>query len=142
MTLYNILTQFEDFFVSVRRLDTHLCLDVKFPANWSMPKSTTTEFQVVPFEYKEEGWRGMSFVCPFEEKDVVKNTNMIIKVIKLNREREEKDKLFQNVVAELKKTFERTDLNKLQNLSIGFDEVANLNVESDGPQGETIGLAE
>jgi len=30
----------------------------------------------------------------------------------------------------------------LQNLSIGFDETENLNVETDEPQGETIGLAE
>jgi hypothetical protein len=63
-------------------------------------------------------------------------------VIKLNREREEKERLFHNVVAELKKTFEKTDLKHLQNLSIGFDETANLNVETDEPQGETIGLAE
>jgi hypothetical protein len=67
---------------------------------------------------------------------------MILKVIKLNREREEKERLFQNVVAELKKTFERTDLKHLQNLSIGFDETPDLNVDTDGPQGETIGLAE
>ena len=58
------------------------------------------------------------------------------------KEREEKERLFHNVVAELKKTFEKTDLKHLQNLSIGFDETANLNVETDEPQGETIGLAE
>jgi hypothetical protein len=142
MTLYTVLNQFENFFVAIRRLETHISLDVKFPANWSMPKSTTTEFQVVPFDYKEEGWRGMSFVCEFDEKTVQKNVEMILKVIKLNREREEKERLFQNVVAELKKTFERTDLKHLQNLSIGFDETSNLNVDTDGPQGETIGLAE
>ena len=142
MTLYTVLNQFENFFVAIRRLETHISLDVKFPANWSMPKSTTTEFQVVPFDYKEEGWRGMSFVWEFDEKTVQKNVEMILKVIKLNREREEKERLFQNVVAELKKTFERTDLKHLQNLSIGFDETPDLNVDTDGPQGETIGLAE
>ena len=66
---------------------------------------------------------------------------MITKVIKLNREREMKDKLFQTVVSELKKTFEKSDLEKLQNLSFVFNQPENLNVE-DGLQGETIGLAE
>lgn len=141
MTLYQILNQLEEFFVSARRLDTHISLDIKFPSNWSMPKSTTQEFQIVPFEYKEEGWRGMSFVCEFNDKEVERNMGMITKVIKLNREREMKDKLFQTVVSELKKTFEKSDLEKLQNLSFVFNQPENLNVE-DGLQGETIGLAE
>ena len=141
MTLYQILNQLEEFFVSTRRLETHISLDIKFPSNWSMPKSTTQEFQIVPFEYKEEGWRGMSFVCEFNEKEVERNLGMITKVIKLNREREMKDKLFQTVVSELKKTFEKSDLEKLQNLSFVFNQPENLNVE-DGLQGETIGLAE
>lgn len=106
-----------------------------------MPKSTTQEFQIVPFEYKEEGWRGMSFVCEFNDKEVERNMGMITKVIKLNREREMKDKLFQTVVSELKKTFEKSDLEKLQNLSFIFNEPENLN-EENGLQGETIGLAE
>lgn len=141
MTLYQILNQLEEFFVSTRRLETHISLDIKFPSNWSMPKSTTQEFQIVPFEYKEEGWRGMSFVCEFNDKEVERNLGMITKVIKLNREREMKDKLFQTVVSELKKTFEKSDLEKLQNLSFVFNQPENLNVE-DGLQGETIGLAE
>jgi hypothetical protein len=141
MTLYQILNQLEEFFVSMRRLETHISLDVKFPSNWSMPKSTTQEFQIVPFEYKEEGWRGMSFVCEFNDKEVEKNLGMITKVIKLNREREQKEKLFQTVVSELKKTFEKSDLEKLQNLSFIFNQPENLNTEN-GLQGETIGLAE
>ncbi len=55
----------------------------------------------------------------------------------------EKERLFQTVVSELKKTFEKTDLTRLQNLSISFEDVETLNIiEDEGPQGETIGLAE
>lgn len=106
-----------------------------------MPKSTTQEFQIVPFEYKEEGWRGMSFVCEFTDNDIEKNLNIIKKVIKLNRERELKEKLFETVVSELKKTFEKSDLEKLQNLSFTFNQPEDLNIEN-GLQGEIIGLAE
>lgn len=141
MTLYQILNQLEEFFVSMRRLETHIALDVKFPSKWSMPKSTTQEFQIVPFEYKEEGWRGMSFVCEFTDNDIEKNLNIIKKVIKLNRERELKEKLFETVVSELKKTFEKSDLEKLQNLSFTFNQPEDLNIEN-GLQGEIIGLAE
>jgi|LauGreDrversion4_2_1035121.scaffolds.fasta_scaffold06480_11 hypothetical protein len=143
MTLFTILNQFETFFVSIRKLDTHISFDVKFPSNWSLPKTTFNEFQVVPFDLKEEGWRGMSFVFEFQEKEVERNVNVITKIIKLNREREEKERLFQTVVSELKKTFEKTDLTRLQNLSISFEDVETLNIiEDEGPQGETIGLAE
>jgi uncharacterized pyridoxamine 5'-phosphate oxidase family protein len=46
----------------------------------------------------------------------------ISKIIKLNKERELKEKLFKQTVEQLKQTFEKTDLDKLQNLYFDFDE--------------------
>jgi hypothetical protein len=43
------------------------------------------------------------------------------KIINLNKERELKEKLFKQTVEQLKQTFEKTDLDKLQNLYFDFD---------------------
>ena len=44
------------------------------------------------------------------------------RIIKLNKERELKERLFKHTVEHLKQTFEKTDLDKLQKLYFDFDE--------------------
>jgi hypothetical protein len=46
----------------------------------------------------------------------------ILKIIKLNKEKEIKEKLFKQTVEQLKTTFEKTDLDKLQSLYFDFDD--------------------
>jgi hypothetical protein len=58
----------------------------------------------------------------------------ISKVIKLNKEKELKERLFKETVERLKSTFEKTDLDKLQNLYFDFDDgedTPELDVELD-----------
>ena len=50
-----------------------------------------------------------------------RNEVKIGKIIKLNKERELKERLFKQTVEQLKQTFEKTDLDKLQNLYFDFD---------------------
>lgn len=122
MTFYNTLESIKEYFVSLRKLETYLSLDLKFPDTWSMPKSTTTDYQVVPFELNEPGSRGMSFVCEMTEGEVEKNITMIQKIIRLNKEREMKEVLFKEVMSELKKTFETNDLQSLKRLNFYFED--------------------
>jgi hypothetical protein len=121
MTFYNTLESIKEYFVSFRKLETYLSLDLKFPDTWSMPKSTTTDYQVVPFEINQQGSRGMSFVCEMNEVEVEKNVTMIQKIIRLNKERELKEVLFKEVMSELKKTFETNDLESLKRLNFHFE---------------------
>jgi|688.fasta_scaffold567516_1 hypothetical protein len=121
MTFYNTLESIKEYFVSFRKLETYLSLDLKFPDTWSMPKSTTTDYQVVPFEINQQGSRGMSFVCEMNEVEVEKNITMIQKIIRLNKERELKEVLFKEVMSELKKTFETNDLESLKRLNFHFE---------------------
>jgi len=46
---------------------------------------------------------------------------LVGKIIKLNKERELKEQLFKQTVDQLKKTFEKNDLDKLQNLYFDFE---------------------
>jgi hypothetical protein len=56
----------------------------------------------------------------------------ISKVIKLNKEKELKERLFKETVERLKSTFEKTDLDKLQNLYFDFEvEDTTLDIEDD-----------
>ena len=121
MSFYKELVPFIDYIHSIRRLETYLSFDMKFPAKWSLPKSIVEEGQVVGFETDNQNLKGISFVSPINEKEISTILVKIGKVIKLNKEKELKERLFKQTVEQLKQTFEKTDLDKLQNLYFDFE---------------------
>jgi hypothetical protein len=105
---------------------------MKFPTKWSIPKSIVDEGQVVGFEVENQNSKGVTFICPISEQEMSLTLVKIGKIIKLNKEKELKERLFKQTVEQLKQTFEKTDLDKLQNLYFDFDEEevdTNLEVE-------------
>ena len=105
-----------------------------FPTKWSLPKSLVDEGQIVGFEAENQNLKGISFVSPIDDSEVSKNLVKIAKIIKLNKEKQLKERLFKETVEQLKNTFEKTDLDKLKNLNFYFeeeDETPELNVDLD-----------
>jgi len=131
MSFYKEILPFVEYIHSIRKLETYLSFDMKFPTKWSIPKSIVDEGQVIGFEVEDQNSKGITFVCPIAEKDMSTTLVKIGKVIKLNKERELKERLFKQTVEQLKQTFEKTDLDKLQNLYFDFDE-GDLDTELDG----------
>jgi hypothetical protein len=121
MSFYKELVPFIDYIHSIRRLETYLSFDMKFPTKWSLPKSIVEEGQVVGFETDNQNLKGISFVSPINEKEISTILGKISKIIKLNKEKELKERLFKQTVEQLKQTFEKTDLDKLQSLYFDFE---------------------
>lgn len=132
MSLYKELVPFVEYLHSIRKLKTYLSFDMVFPSKWSIPKSIVEEGQIVGFETENQNQKGISFVSPIEESEVSKTLTKVSKIIKLNKEKELKEKLFKEAVEQLKSTFEKNDLDKLKNLYFDFneeDETPELNVD-------------
>lgn len=121
MSFYKELLPFVEYLHSIRKLKNYLSFDMVFPTKWSLPKSLVEEGQVVGFEAENQNLKGISFVSPIDDSEVSKTMTKISKVIKLNKEKELKERLFKETVERLKSTFEKTDLDKLQNLYFDFD---------------------
>jgi hypothetical protein len=109
MSFYKELVPFIDYIHSIRRLETYLSFDMKFPTKWSLPKSIVEEGQVVGFETDNQNLKGISFVSQINEKEISTILVKIGKVIKLNKEKDLKERLFKQTVEQLKQTFEKTD---------------------------------
>jgi hypothetical protein len=122
MSFYKELAPFVEYIHSIRKLKTYLSFDMVFPTKWAIPKSLVEEGQIVGFEAEDQNFKGISFVTPITDKDISNTLIKIAKIIKLNKERELKERLFKQTVEQLKQTFEKTDLDKLQNLYFDFDE--------------------
>jgi hypothetical protein len=121
MSFYKEILPFVEYIHSIRKLESYLSFDMKFPTKWSIPKSIVDEGQVVGFEVEDPNMKGITFISPIGEKEVSSIVVKIGKIIKLNKERELKERLFKQTVEQLKQTFEKTDLDKLQNLYFDFE---------------------
>lgn len=134
MSFYTELSPFVEYLHSIRKLKNYLSFDMVFPTKWSLPKSLVDEGQIIGFEAENQNLKGISFVSPIDDSEVSKNLVKIAKIIKLNKEKELKERLFKETVEQLKNTFEKTDLDKLKNLNFYFeeeDETPELNVDLD-----------
>ena len=122
MTFYQELAVIHPYLQSVRKLKNYLSIDVNFPTTWKLPKKYVTDNSVVDNESTLKDHRCFSFVSAFEEKlveDMLINLNG---VIKYNKEREEKERLFESKVSELKQIFDKQNLENLKNLSFELTE--------------------
>ena len=144
MSFYKELVPFVQYIHSIRKLEAYLSFDMAFPTKWSLPKSIIDEGQVIAFNLEDQNLKGVSFVSQINENDVSVILTKIGKIIKLNKERELKEQLFKQTIDQLKQTFEKNDLDKLQNLYFDFEtDAPNLELnEQNGQESATIELAD
>jgi len=144
MSFYKELVPFVQYIHSIRKLETYLSFDMAFPTKWSLPKSIIDEGQAISFNLEDQNLKGVSFVSQINENDVSVILTKIGKIIKLNKERELKEQLFKQTIDQLKQTFEKNDLDKLQNLYFDFEtDAPNLELdEQNGQESATIELAD
>jgi hypothetical protein len=142
MSFYKEIVPFIDYIHSIRRLKNYMSFDMLFPTKWTISKSIIDEGEIVSFQAEDQNYKGISFVAQIDESNISLVLTKIARIIKLNKERELKEKLFKQTVEQLKQTFEKTDLDKLQNLYFDFDEEPELDAddEQDGFQSEDAEL--
>jgi hypothetical protein len=144
MSFYKEIAPFIEYIHSIRKLKSYMSFDMVFPTKWVMPRSIIEEGETIAFQAEDQNYKGISFVAQIDESNISLVLTKIARVIKLNKEKELKERLFKQTVEQLKQTFEKTDLDKLQNLYFDFeeDDEPNLDIdEQDGHEPEDAELA-
>lgn len=116
MSLYTEFSSLLPYLQSVRKIKDYLSFDIHFPTTWKLPKKYVNEERVMEQDSRTEGQRLFSFVSEINEKDVEIVSENLRSIIKYNLEREEKERLFDTKVKELKTIFEKQTLRALQDL--------------------------
>ena len=116
MSLYKEFSILFPYLQSVRKIKTYLTFDVSFPNTWKLPKKFVNEEKVMEQTTTIPNERLFSFVSEITEEDVEKVSGNIQNIIKYNLEREEKEKIFDSKVNELKMIFEKQNLSNLKSL--------------------------
>ena len=116
MSLYKEFSSLLPYLQSVRKLENYLIFDVSFPTTWKLPKKYVDEKMVVEQKSAKPEFRCFSFATSFDEETLDKLFNNLKNIIKYNKEREEKEKLFEEKVKELKSFFDKSNLTDLKSL--------------------------
>jgi len=122
MSLYKEFSALLPYLQSVRKLKNYLSFDVSFPKTWKIPKKFVEEDKIIEQQSQINDYRLFSYVTEINESAVETIQTNIINIIKYNLEREEKERLFETKVEELKKIFEKQNLDKLKSLHFDIDE--------------------
>ena len=143
MSFYNELLPYIEYLHSIRKFKDYLSFDMKFPPKWVLPKNFLDSDTCIPFELNGSNHKGISFTTEINQDKIDSALNKIRKIIKINEEKEHKEKLFRDYVERLKITFEKNDIEKLEKLYFEFEEIPELKdneYESDGQESEIVEL--
>lgn len=121
MSIYKEFSELYPYIQSIRKLKNYLSFDMSFPKEWKLPKKFIPENNAIENESQDSTKRLISFVSEFEEEKVNTIALNIKNVIKYNKELEEKERLFNLKVKELKTIFEKQNLTILKDLKFDLE---------------------
>jgi hypothetical protein len=120
MSLYKEISKLLPHLQSIRKIKDYLSVDVSFPKSWKLPKKFVEEDKIMEQQSPNPEERLISFVSEIDEITIDNCLTNIQNIIQYNREREEKERLFDEKVKELKIVFEKQTLKELQDLKFNI----------------------
>jgi hypothetical protein len=140
MNLYEQISDIFPHLVSIRKLEDYITIDVEFPTTWKLPKKYVDEKMVVEQKSDKPGFRFFSFATIFQKEPIDLLFYNLKNIIRYNKEREEKEKLFEDKVKELKSFFDKSNLNELKDLEFQVKQTLKIELEDEPEDGENIEL--
>ena len=131
MDLYNQLKDVFPYLISISKLESYVSIDIEIPESWKLLKKYIDEKSVVEQKSTKNGFRFLSFASEFSEITLEELFNNILGLIKYNKEREDKEKLFEDKVLELKNFFEQKNLNDLKDLQFNIKKPFKISLEDE-----------
>ena len=119
--MYNIISSIKPYFFSLREIKENVSLDIKIPSSWKydlLEKFNEENLKVaLKVQDENEKNRLVSFIS-LANKDGYDSVFIAAKkIIKYNQEIEEKSRLFNEKMDELKKIFLETPIDELKTIS-------------------------
>ena len=138
MSIFNEIEPIFLYLKQMRKLETYICFDMIFPNSWKIPKRYIIEDKFLNQGVVDDKSIGLSFISEFNELSINTTQGNILGIINFNLEREEKERLLNLKINELKTIFDKQSLDSLKELKFNFDK-NNLIIEN-GKKSETTEL--
>lgn len=132
MSIYSELQPIFEYFHQIRKLEDYIIYDIKFPTTWKILKKFIVEDKFLNHGHDEDGFILLSFVSDMSEESINLTQSNIIGIINFNLEREEKEKLLQDKIDELKNIFDKQSLDSLKSLKFDLKQNQEINFKRNG----------
>jgi len=119
--MYNIINSLKPYFYSLREIKEDVSLDIKIPISWTYEESEPSQIRRI-VQDKSEKFLLISLVTSSTPEGYDMVYQDALKIIKKNKEEEEKLRLFNEKINELKELFKTESLDSLKNLNILKDD--------------------
>ena len=135
------------FFHSLREIKNFVSLDIKLPLTWSYDEIVVPYTSIsVKLQQKDDKFNLISLVSDATQGGYDVVFACASEIIKINKEEEEKQRLFQEKVKELQELFKKESLDKLKDITLlksdGQETTTGTNMVGEGDGEGQIGLAE
>jgi hypothetical protein len=137
--MFEIISSLRPYFYSLREIEGHISLDIKIPSTWSYLEIIETYLNEIKYKVQDKNTSNylISIISTANEYGYEIVVRCVHNIIKYNKEQEEKKRLFDLKLAELKKIFEEESLEKLKSINfINSDGGEQENTASFGMVGE------
>jgi hypothetical protein len=123
MNFQEVLQFLFPYLHGIRKLNQYLSVELIFPKTWEFPQSIIEKAQVEQNEkYSGEGYHLIFVAEVSHDTKVDEMLDVIADLITHNLEKEEKERLLQSKVIELKEIFKNASLEDLKTLKFDFEE--------------------
>lgn len=129
MSLFAELNPILSYLSQIRVVENYIVFDVLFPNSWKVPKKYINEDKFVNQGTNEDNLILLWFVSDLSDDDIELTKNNILGIINYNLEREEKEKLLENKINELKSIFSNESLDSLKNLKFDLKTIKKITNE-------------
>jgi hypothetical protein len=141
--VYNIVKSLRPYFFSLREIKDDVSLDLRLPANWNY-EGLFEGLNKIPFTMKIQDQKENTTLISLISPATVDGYDLVFKyakeIITFNKEKEEKAKLFNQRVEELKTLFLSNSLDKLKDIS--FDKFLEKDALRNRPSAGEIELGD
>jgi hypothetical protein len=131
MGLFEDILKFGDYFHSIRKHEDYFIVDINIPAHWFYQDLYDKE--KIAIKVNSGGAEGtlISFYCRNTLEGVNFLEQEILNIIKLNKDKEEKNHLLQEKTKELEILFQSKNLEELKNINFNVSTPISLpNIEN------------
>lgn len=123
---FEIIKNLQPYFFSLREINNNICLDLRLTVTWKFTDIVTKYNNETPLIYKiqdkNENFLLVSLITELKFDNFNKLFDCAFEIIKTNKESEEKEKLLQLKIKELKELFQNESLDKLKDISFSENE--------------------
>jgi len=136
MTFYTQIEPIFTYLLQIRKIENYLMFDMVFPMTWKVPKRFIIEDKFLNQGQHEDNQILLSFISDFQQQELDLIVKNVIGIINYNLEREEKERLLQAKINELKSIFDKQSLDNLKELK--FDITKKIIEDTNGKDSEVV----